>query len=107
WNNETYISPEIIKEQNPKYLLIRKLELEKSRLDFPENKPLEKEQIKALKDRILDKIKDSEKDGGIETEKIIIEIRDASPEIIAQEIQKLLEEGMIFEPRPGKIRYLG
>jgi len=107
WNNETYISPEIIKEQNPKYLLIRKLELEKSRLDSPENKSLAKEQIKALKDRILDKIKDSEKDGGIEIEKIVTEIRDASPEIISQEIQKLLEEGMIFEPRPGKVRYLG
>ena len=107
WNNETYISPEIIKEQNPKYLLVRKLELEKQRLESSENKPLEKEQIKALKDRILDKIKNSEKDGGTETEKIVAEIRDASPEIINQEIQKLLEEGMIFEPRPGKIRYLG
>ena len=107
WNNETYISPEIIKEKNPKYLLIRKLELEKQRSESSENKPLEKEQIKALKDRILDKIKNSEKDGGTETDKIITEINDASPEIINQEIQKLLEEGMIFEPRPGKVRYLG
>ena len=107
WNNETYISPEIIKEQNPKYLLIRKLELEKQRLESSDNKPLAKEQIKALKDRILDKIKNSEKDGGAETEKIIAEIRDVSPEIINQEIQRLLEEGMIFEPRPGKVRWLG
>lgn len=107
WNSETYISPEIIKEQNPKYLLVRKLELEKQRSESSENKPLAKEQIKALKDRILEKIRDSEKDGGAETEKIIAEIRDASPEIINQEIQKLLEDGVIFEPRPGKIRYLG
>ncbi len=107
WNNETYVSPEIIKEQNPKYLLVRKLELEKQRLESSDNKPLAKEQIKALKDRILDKIKNSEKDGGAETEKIITEIRDASSEIIQQEIQKLLEDGMIFEPRPGKVRYLG
>lgn len=107
WNNENYITPEIIKEQNPKYLLVRKLELEKQRSESSENKPLEKEQIKALKDRILDKIKNSEKDGGIETEKIITEIIDVSPETIRQEIQKLLEDGMAFEPRPGKIRYLG
>ncbi len=107
WNNEIYISPEIIKEQNPKYLLIRKLELEKHRLESSDNKPLAKEQIKALKDRILDKVKNSEKDNGIETEKIAAEIIDVSPEIINQEIQKLLEEGMIFEPRPGKVRYLG
>jgi len=31
WNNETYISPEIIKEQDTKYLLIRKKELEKEK----------------------------------------------------------------------------
>ncbi|MEK6823401.1 MAG: OB-fold nucleic acid binding domain-containing protein [Nanoarchaeota archaeon] len=107
WNNETYISPEIIKEQNPKYLLIRKLELEKQRLESSEGEPLAKEQIKALKDRILDMVKNSEKDGGLETDRIITEIRDVSPEIINQEMQRLLEEGMIFEPRPGKVRYLG
>jgi hypothetical protein len=33
--------------------------------------------------------------------------RDTSAEIINQEIQKLLEEGIIFEPRPGKVRWLG
>ncbi len=107
WNNNSYLSPEIIKEKNPKYLLIRKLELEKSRSEFQENKTIGKEQIKALKDKILDMIKNSEKDGGLETDKIITEMRDASPEIINQEIQKLLEEGIIFEPRPGKVRYLG
>lgn len=107
WNNNSYLSPEIIKEKNPKYLLIRKLELEKSRSEFQENKTIGKEQIKALKDKVLDMIKNSEKDGGLETDKIITEIRDASPEIINQEIQKLLEEGIIFEPRPGKVRYLG
>ncbi|MEK6817394.1 MAG: OB-fold nucleic acid binding domain-containing protein [Nanoarchaeota archaeon] len=107
WNNETYISPEIIKEKNPKYLLVRKLELEKQRLESSDNKPLAKEQIKVLKDRILDMVKNSEKDNGIETEKIVAEIRDVSPEIINQEIQRLLEDGMIFEPRPGRVRWLG
>jgi len=34
-------------------------------------------------------------------------LRDISPIIINQEIQKLLEEGIVFEPRPGKVRYLG
>jgi len=107
WNNNTYLSPEIIKEQPPKYLLVRKLELEKQGLEFQENKTLEKEQIKELKDKILEMIKNSEKDGGIETNKLIAEIKDVSLEIINQEIQSLLEKGMIFEPRPGKVRYLG
>lgn len=105
WNNDTYISPEIIREQDPKYLLVRKLEIEKQRgSEAPE---IKKEEVVALKDKILDMIKNSEEEGGIETEKIIMSIRETSPEIINQEIQKLLEEGIIFEPRPGKVRYLG
>jgi RPA family protein len=106
WNNETYIQPEIIKELDPKYLLLRKLEIEKKRKE--NSKPIEnKEEIKALKDKILDAIKNSEEDGGIDADKIITEFREASPDLINQEIQKLLEEGIIFEPRPGRLRYLG
>lgn len=105
WNNDTYISPEIIKEENPKYLLLRKLELEKERTESAPK--IQKEQVVALKDKILNMVKTSDSEGGIETDKIILEIREASPEIIKQEIQKLLEEGVVFEPRPGKIRYLG
>lgn len=105
WNDETYIQPEIIKEGDPKYLLIRKLEIEKERKDTSIELP--KTEIKALKDKILDKIKNGEEEGGIETEQMIMEFREASPEIINQEINKLLEEGIVFEPRPGKLRYLG
>ena len=106
WNDETYIQPEIIKEQDPKYLLVRKLELEKER-NQNSPAPAQKEQITALKDKILELIKNSEDAGGIERDKIIMDIREASPEVINQEIQKLLEEGIAFEPRPGKVRYLG
>jgi RecG-like helicase len=105
FNNETYVSPEIIREEDTKYLLVRKLEIEKDK-----NKnivPLAREQIVAVKDKILGIIKDAEKDGGIEMDMIIMDLRDISPEIINQEIKRLLEEGIIFEPRPGKIRWLG
>jgi len=105
WNDELYISPEIIKEMDPKYLLIRKLETEKEKAVM--SKPIEKEQIIAIKDKLLDMIKNSEGEGGIETDKIIMSLREFSPGIINKEIQKLLEEGIVFEPRPGKIRYLG
>ena len=100
WNNELYISPEIIRIQEPKYLLIRKLELEK------ENPKINKQEIKVLKDQIIEMIKSSEEQGGIETEKLILELK-ASPELINQEVKKILEEGLAYEPRPGKIRYLG
>jgi len=52
-------------------------------------------------------IKGAESEGGIETEKLILKLQEFSPAIISKEIQKLLEEGIVFEPRPGKIRYLG
>jgi RPA family protein len=105
FNNETYISPEIIREQDPKYLLVRKLETEKEKSKNAQ--PLERNQIVAVKDKILDIIKEAEKEGGIETEKVIMNLRDVAPSIIHQEIKKLLEEGIIFEPQPGKIRWLG
>ena len=106
WNNETYIQPETIREMDPKYLLVRKLEMEKERKLH--SKPIEtKEEIVAIKDKILDAIKSSENEGGIDTDQIIMKFREASPDTINEEIKKLLEEGIIFEPRPGRLRYLG
>jgi len=105
WNNETYIQPEIIKEQDPKYLLIRKLEIEKEKNKTTD--PIGRDQIVAVKDKILNAIKNAEEEGGIEMDKVIMNLRDISPTIINQEVQKLLEEGIVFEPRPGRVRYLG
>ena len=105
WNNETYIQPEIIKEQNTKYLLVRKLELDKT--PSQRTTPIEKSKIIAIKDSIIDIIKEAEESGGIEKDQLIMKLKDVSPDIINQEIKKFLEEGIIFEPRPGKVRYLG
>jgi RPA family protein len=105
WNDEVYITPEIIKEMDSKYLLIRKLEIEKER--SKNALPIGKKEIFALKDKILEEIKKSENSGGIDEEKINLTFQDVSPDIIKQEIQRLLEEGIIFSPRPGKLRYLG
>ncbi|MCR4327826.1 MAG: OB-fold nucleic acid binding domain-containing protein [Nanoarchaeota archaeon] len=106
WNNETYIQPEIISEKDPKYLLVRKLELEKQKKGNV--KPVkDKNEIQAIKDKILERIKNSEESGGIDTETIILEEKHISSETINEEIKRLLEEGIIFEPRPGRLRYLG
>tara|TARA_Y100000310_G_scaffold218585_1_gene219867 strand:- start:306 stop:944 length:639 start_codon:yes stop_codon:yes gene_type:complete len=105
YNQELYILPELIKKADPKYLLIRKLEIEKS---FP--KPLSKEEkskVKVLRDEIIDKIKTAESNEGIDKDEIILSLKDSQPQTITQEIQKLLEEGIIYEPKPGRIRYLG
>lgn len=102
FNNEVYISPEIVRLQEPKYLLVRKIEIEKSMPIIPN-----RANSGAIRDKILEDIKSSEEEGGVYIDKIIMGHRETSSDIINQEIQKLLEEGIIFEPRPGKIRYLG
>ena len=106
FNNEIYITPEIIRDINPKYLLVRKLETEKTKSQKIKE-PIARDQIIAVKDKILGAIKSAEEEGGIETDKIIMGLKEIAPVIINQEIQKLLEEGIIFEPRPGKLRWLG
>ncbi|HKL23960.1 MAG TPA: OB-fold nucleic acid binding domain-containing protein [Candidatus Nanoarchaeia archaeon] len=124
WNNENYVQPEIIKEKDPKYLMVRKLEIENQRNQekdsslskdnqqelggsLENNAETEGGATGSVKDKILDKIKNAENDGGIEKDQIIMSLREVSPEIINQEIKKMLEEGIVFEPRPGKVRYLG
>ncbi len=106
FNNSLYITPEIIRQQDPKYLLIRKLELQKQQAKSAPTIQ-DKQQVVAIKDKILEKIKAGEADGGIDTDKIIMDLREAAPDVINQEIKKLLEEGIIFEPRPGRLRWLG
>tara|TARA_Y100000296_G_scaffold52905_1_gene60518 strand:- start:2505 stop:3191 length:687 start_codon:yes stop_codon:yes gene_type:complete len=116
FNDEIYISPEIVREQDPKYLVLRKIELEKQKQEVGEVSSLSETKIsndnqaneteKNLRDKIIELIKNSESEGGIDMEKLI-SILNESQETINQEIQKLLEEGIVFEPRPGKIRWLG
>lgn len=105
FNNELYILPEVIRKMDPKYLLIRKLEIEKS--FQPMFTSPKKQEIKVLRDEVINLIKNSEQKEGIDKEEIILNLKSAEPQIISQEIQKLLDEGIIYEPRPGRVRYLG
>lgn len=102
WNNEVYLTPEIIKKKDPSFLLVRKLEIESTEPEEPVNR----EKLTQLKDKIIQMIKESEKDGGIEIEKMTSDLNE-HPSTINQEIKKLLEDGLAYEPRPGKLRYLG
>jgi RPA family protein len=104
YNQELYILPELIKKQDPKYLLIRKLEIDKSYVKMPTT--TEKKEIKALRDEVINLIRESETNEGIDKDEIIMKLK-SPPQLISQEIQKLLEEGIAYEPRPGRVRYLG
>ncbi len=101
WKNELYLTPEIIKKKEPAYLLVRKLEVESE-----QPKTLHKEALTALRDKLIVQIKDSDSSGGIEIDKMILNLQEP-PEVINGEIKKLLEDGLIYEPRPGKLRWLG
>lgn len=101
WNKEVYIVPEILKKKEPEYLLLRKLEVEKNKPT-----PLDKKEITALKDKIITIIKREDANGGADIKALIAELN-TKQEVVNAEIRKLLEEGTIYEPRPGKVRYLG
>jgi len=100
FNDELYVSPEIIKKKDPKYLLVRKLEFDKVKAVSP-NVSNET----GLGEKLIQKIKEAEPEG-ISADKLILELKD-SPDSINSEIKKALEEGIIYEPRPGIIRWLG
>lgn len=105
YNQEVYISPEIIKITDPKYLLVRKLELEKQNKN--ETTPVEQTQkIPGLRDQIIQLIKTGETEG-VSNSDIINKITTHDPSTINSEIIKLIEDGIVYEPRPGKVRYLG
>lgn len=105
FNQELYILPEVMRKIDPKYLLVRKLEIEK---EIPKQlTPQQKQEVRALRDEVIDLIKNAEEKEGIDKEEIIMKLKQSNPQIISQEIKKLLEEGIIYEPRPGRVRYLG
>ena len=70
FNNEIYISLEIVREQNPKYLLVRKLELEKNNKSSQKVEANKSIGTLSLRDKIIELIKNSENEGGINLEKL-------------------------------------
>ncbi|MEK6933527.1 MAG: OB-fold nucleic acid binding domain-containing protein [Nanoarchaeota archaeon] len=103
WNNEVYLAPEIIKKKDPLYLLLRKLEVESEQPIIQD--PLK---VHAVRDRLINMLKGAEKENssGLEIENIILDLKE-NPSLINQEIKKLMEDGLAFEPRPGRLRWLG
>ncbi|MGB9708144.1 MAG: OB-fold nucleic acid binding domain-containing protein [Candidatus Pacearchaeota archaeon] len=130
YNDELYILPEIVKQVDARWLLARKLELQKEYGSSYETKPKEQapmsslsqlhsqpeiteEKIesaaepkeKTLRDQVLEIIKSSEPEEGIDVDKLIMSLK-APVDNINSTIIELLEEGTIFEPRPGRLRVL-
>lgn len=140
YNEELYILPEIIKQVDARWLLARKLELQKEYgAGYETAKPKEQTQVsqtntssitpnlstetiteekiettpaapsekaeKTLRDQVMDIIKASEQEEGIDVDKLIMNLK-APVDNINSTVIELLEEGTIFEPRPGRLRVL-
>jgi len=109
YNQELYISPEIVKKCDPRYLLVRKLELEgsnKSQTHLHAQNTNTEEKT-TLREEIINIIRNTPDSGGVSTSDIILKVTTSSPEIVNSEVIKLIEDGMVYEPRPGKVRWLG
>lgn len=139
FNGETYILPEIVKTIDTRWLIARKLELEKEYGELYKNSSKSVEQIEeiqekeeveeieksliedtiriseenrepgekpSLREKIVDMIKLAEAEEGIDIDKIIMNLSEYSVEDINAVITSLLEEGTVYEPRPGRLRIL-
>ena len=90
FNNEVYILPEIVNQVDHKWALVRKMELSDR-----------KEGPKDARKMILDLIKQN--DDGIGIDELIMATQ-IPVEQLNSTVRALIEEGEVYEPRPGKLR---
>jgi len=109
YNEEKYVLPEIIKKINPKWGAYRRLQLELLRKKLKKRKEptpmMVEDDVKPINyfQKILEFIKDLDMGGGADIEEV--KKRCGAPDA-EERIQKLIEEGEIFEVRPGKLKIL-
>lgn len=60
---------------------------------------------KSLREQIMEKLRENDPDGGIDMDKLILGLT-APVDEINKVIMEFLEEGITYEPRPGKIQLL-
>ena len=107
FNDEKYVIPEIIKKlESIEWLNLRKLELRNFKITKPEeNKKIEdaEEQSSAIVDEVYSLIKKLDDGEGVAIEEVI---KSSSNSKAEQIITRLLENGDIFEIKPGKLKIL-
>jgi len=103
WNSQRYIVPEIIKKINDKrWVTVRKLELGKPR-EYETKIETKEESVENPYDKILNLIKELDSGEGADHQEICEKSQIKNCDDI---IKGLLEQGEIFEIRPGKIKIL-
>jgi len=105
-----FINQNINTNKSVQYDLFGKPVEEKDELDIEEEKIDDIEiPIKNSRLKIVEKIKEMEKiseDKNVDIDKLILSL-DLPVEEINEQIEILLEEGIVYEPKPGKLKSLG
>ncbi len=113
YNDELYLSPEVIKEiDNPNWLIVRQLELGEPKVITKSDEPKaeQKEEVEEMTienptDKVIELIKELDNGEGAEIEKIIEKMGLDETEV-KNIIVGILKSGDIFEPRKGKLKVL-
>ncbi len=121
YGNELSIRPEIVKKQEPEWLLVRKKELEKvyGKPEDPKEKTLTEETLPheiteevvvsgptiTARQKILDFVEKETAKEGIETTKLI-RLSGLKEEEAEKAIDELLREGELFQPRTGFLKVI-
>ena len=100
YNEQRMIIPEIMKElPNQKWIEVRQAELQD--LTTPEEVAVEVEQSESKDELIIKKIKDLDEGEGVSSERLQKQVGECE-----KAINRLLQEGEIFEIRPGVLKIL-
>ena len=105
---------EEIKKQPVKQEIVEKQEINEEKIQTSQEQKQEEEKTgqeqeqkpETLRDQVIETIKAAETDEGIDIDKIIMKLNSYSVEEINNLITSMLEEGTIYEPRPGRLRIL-
>ncbi len=107
YSKEKYIVPEIIKKlDNKKWLEFRKKELEHQVIKPVEKQEYIEEQPSQSTNNlsiVIEKIRELDEGEGVDTQTLINALQMETPE---KHIETLLNEGEIFEIKPGKLKIL-
>jgi len=105
WNSQKYIMPETIKKlEDKRWINVRKLELSRLK-EYKKEEKIEKEEevLENPYDLILKLIKDMDSGNGASYEEVLVRSKVKEGEEI---LTALLEQGEIFEIKPGRLKIL-